>query len=147
MPHPLSKAIGLHAGVPAVAGGALYALSSPETEATESMRHKWQRIQAGWGVGGGIAGALGGHALGKHFGAKSLRARALNTIIGGAGGALLGTEYAAPEHLKEEARIRIARSRFPGGINPTIGAPVAADPRDLAMDPNTMYSTQQWGLQ
>lgn len=134
-----------HVGAPVAAGGALYALGSAPHEPAEPMTHKWRNIRNAWGVGGGLAGLAAGHTLSR--GVKTLPGKALTMILGGAAGALAGTELAAPEHLKEEARIRIARGRFPGGINPTLGAPISSDPRDLQMDPKTMYSTQQWGLQ
>ena len=134
-----------HVGAPAVAGGALYALGSPANEPDEPMTHKWRNIRNSWGVGGGLAGLAAGHTLSR--GAKTLPGKALSMILGGATGALAGTEYAAPEHFKEEARIRIARGKFPGGINPSLGAPISSDPRDLSMDPQTMYTTQRWGLQ
>lgn len=103
-----------------------------------------QATQLAGGVGGGALGALGGGLLGKHLGegigesmemedkdralAKLISTGALG-LIGGAGGAVLGSQIPralmqteAPTHAGEEARPEL------GEFGRNIGIPMNASP-------------------
>ena len=142
--NPLTYNAAKYVGVPMVAGGAMYALNRPPgSEHSESLRHKSQRMQEGWLTGGGLSGAAIGHAL-TRGGSGPV---AMAGILGGAAlGAGLGYEYGTPMTAQYAWKHRMARMRYPGGIDSATGLPAQFSPASTQVDPNVYRRMSRWGI-
>lgn len=110
-----------YVGLPVAVGGALTAMDrpySPYQKDTEELPHLASRLNAGWTGGGAVAGGLLSHKLLKGLPAKY---QILGNLAGVGAGAALGHEYGTPISMHRAMAKRMAKLRFPNGVDPRTG--------------------------